>query len=73
MDNREQVKFVKLLDCDLPKRVFCGPLSRDTYYSLSISGPVRPAELRNLIKLLELQIEWLAEDARLAPGGDGKE
>lgn len=47
---------VKLLDCDC---IFSGPLSRDTHYALYVSGPVRRKEIDNLIKVLELQREWL--------------
>lgn len=46
---------VKILDCDLPKYVLTGPLSRETMYTLNVSGPWRPKEINNLIAALELQ------------------
>lgn len=60
IDTHYQV--VKILDCDLPKYVLTGPLSRDTMYTLNISGPWRTKEINNLIAALELQREWLAAD-----------
>lgn len=55
-------EVVKLLDCDLPKLVLSGPLSRTTTYALHMTGPVNVRELDNLIKVLQLNREWLAPD-----------
>lgn len=56
------VQRLKLLDCDLEKRVLSGPLSRVTTYALHITGPLRVTEMDNLIKVLQLHRSWLLED-----------
>lgn len=53
---------VKLLDCDLEKVVLAGPLSRNTTFSLHITGPWTDKEAANLIKQLELQKTWLVRE-----------
>lgn len=58
-----EVEKVKLLDCDLPKIVLAGPLSRKTTFALHITGPYSDVEATNLIRLLELQCLWLKRDA----------
>jgi hypothetical protein len=57
---RETVKY---LDCDLPKLVMSGPLSRNTLYTLHVTGPWRIREAENLIAVLQLHLDWLREDA----------
>ena len=44
--------------------VLSGPLSANTGFSLTVIGPWGEREARNLVRLLELQVEWLAEDER---------
>lgn len=65
------IERVKLLDSDLQKCVFSGPLSRDTTYALYVSGPWRAQQIDNLIKLLQLQREWLTDDEQLGTGSEG--
>ncbi len=68
------VEKVKLLDCDLQKCVLSGPLSRTTTYALHVTGPWHSTEIDKLIRLLQLQREWLDKDERESPpepaGGD---
>lgn len=61
---------IKLLDSELPKVMFSGPLSRDATYTLYIAGPVRRKEMDNLIRVLEMQREWLDEAERVAPADE---
>lgn len=61
------VEKIRLLDSDLPKIVLSGPLSRSTTYALHITGPVNVQELDNLIKILQLNRDWLREDAAPPP------
>lgn len=61
------VEKIRLLDSDLPKIVLSGPLSRSTTYALHITGPVNVQELDNLIKILQLNRDWLRKDAAPPP------
>lgn len=62
MTSVTRIERVKLLDSDLPKCVLSGPLSRTTTYALHMTGPVNVQEFNNLIKILELNRSWLAQD-----------
>jgi len=42
--------------------VLSGPLSTKARYSLMINGEVGSREVRNLIRFLEMQAEWMEED-----------
>jgi hypothetical protein len=61
-----QIERVKLLDSDLPKCVLSGPLSRTTTYVLHMTGPVNVREFDNLIKVLQMNRDWLAQDEQSA-------
>lgn len=55
---------IKVIDCDVPRLVLSGPLSRTTAYTLYINGPWRSKEITNLIESLEMQRQWLESDER---------
>lgn len=61
----EQHRIVRLIESDLPKFVLAGPVSLRTTYSLQVTGPWGSREIKNLIRLLELQAEWLVEDEKV--------
>lgn len=63
----EAVKMVKLLESDLPKFILRGFLSSATTYALHVSGPVHVREIDNLIRILQLNREWLKEDEEATP------
>lgn len=49
-------------------KVLSGPLSPSTGYALSIDGPYGLREVRNLIRQLELQAEFLAQESAFMGG-----
>jgi hypothetical protein len=63
------IERIRLLQSDLPKYVLSGPLSLSTVYSLNVTGPWGSREIRNLIRMLSLQAEWLEEDERSETAG----
>lgn len=62
----EPIPRVTYLESDLPKHVQHGFLSRNTTYSLRVDGPFRSRELKNLIRMLTLNLEWLIDDEAAA-------
>jgi hypothetical protein len=45
-----------------PRTVMSGPLGRQTAFNLIVNGPWTETAAKNLIKQLELQVEWLVAD-----------
>lgn len=56
------IEKIHLLRSDLPKYVLSGPLTAVTTYTIHVTGPWGSREVRNLIRMLTLQAEWLEED-----------
>lgn len=42
--------------------IMAGPLSKESKYSLAVSGTFGSREIKNLITFLQLQLEWAKED-----------
>ena len=46
-----------------PERVvLAGPLSRKTTYALHVNGPYGAREIENLLRMLNLQLEWFRQE-----------
>lgn len=58
---RDGVVRISLLESDLPKHVLRGSLSMKTTFRLHLDGPCTVVELRRLVRLLQVQIDVLAE------------
>lgn len=54
-------KTVTFLESDLPKLVISGPASPSTTFALHVTGPVRAKEVNNIIRQLNLHLEFLEE------------
>lgn len=66
ISDRTEVRMVTLLESDLPKLIMVGHASPKTSYSVRVDGPVSSKELRNIIRMIELQAVFLEDGEREA-------
>lgn len=57
-----KIKTVTYLESDLPKVVVSGPASTTTTFALHVAGPFGIKEARNILKQINLYIEFLEEE-----------
>lgn len=61
---KAEVRFVNLLESDLPKLICAGKLSNSTGFTLRVDGPFGKREARSLMHLLAVQMDVLSEPDR---------
>lgn len=58
----QEPKILTLLEADLPKIVMSGFVSKRTTFHLRVVGPFGSKEINNLIRQLQLHLQFQLED-----------